>query len=169
MFRSENDSSLHLVAGASDLEDAEKIAEKLLNKNANVNGQNKLGYTALHIAIQADNAAIFDILLQQEQLNTNIKTNEEHPPLYYAYNKFELDEPHYVEALLCKGTHTDPLYSSHGCADLLQTLVKGGGRKGAAHLAQHVRNLNHVNVEGETALHLACERGYDDVVAALVS
>lgn len=65
MFRSENDSSLHLVAGASDLEDSEKIAEKLLNKNANVNGQNKLGYTALHIAIQVDNAAIFDILLQQ--------------------------------------------------------------------------------------------------------
>lgn len=65
MFRSENDSSLHLVAGASNLEDSEKIAEKLLNKNANVNGQNKLGYTALHIAIQADNAAIFDILLQQ--------------------------------------------------------------------------------------------------------
>lgn len=110
-----------------------------------------------------------DIFFTQEQLNTNIKTNEEHPPLYYAYNKFELDEPHYVEALLSKGTHTDPLYSSHGCADLLQTLVKGGGRKGAAHLAQHVRNLNHVNVEGETALHLACERGYDDVVAALVS
>lgn len=71
--------------------------------------------------------------------------------------------------MLSKGTHTDPLYSSHGCADLLQTLIKGGGRKGAAHLAQHVRNLNHVNVEGETALHLACERGYDDVVAALVS
>lgn len=76
--------------------------------------------------------------------------------------------PHYAEALLSNGAQTDPLYSSHGCADLLQTLIIGRGIKGAAHLANRVRNLNHVNVEGETALHMACERGYEELVAILV-
>ncbi|CAH1132015.1 unnamed protein product [Ceutorhynchus assimilis] len=167
--RNENDSALHLVAGSPDLEDSEKIAEKLLNKNVNVNGQNKLGYTALHIAVQADNAAIFDMLIKHDQINPNIKTNDEHPALYYAYNKYEMDVSHYAEALLSIGAQTDPLYSSHACADLLQTLVLNAVRRGAAHLAAHVRNLNHVNVEGETALHLACERAFEDLVETLVS
>ncbi|XP_066251901.1 rabankyrin-5 isoform X2 [Euwallacea similis] len=167
--RNENDSALHLVAGATNLEDCERVTEKLLNKNANINCQNKLGFTALHIAIQADNAPVFDILLQHEQVNPNVKTNEEHPPLYYAYNKFELDVTHYVDALLQKAASTDTVYSSHGCVDLLQTLIMSGGRKGVVHLASHVHDLNHVNVEGETAMHLACERGYEEIAAALVS
>lgn len=41
--RAENDSALHLVAGAPNLEDGAKIAEKLINKNANINAQNRLG------------------------------------------------------------------------------------------------------------------------------
>ncbi|XP_030757368.1 rabankyrin-5 [Sitophilus oryzae] len=166
--RTGNDTALHLVAGSPGLEDSVKIAEKLLNKNLNVDCQNKLGFTALHISIQADNSAIFDLLLRQEQINVNLKTVDEHTPLYYALLKYELDVTHYAEVLLARDAQTDPLYSSHACADLLQTLIIQGSTKAAAHLAGHVRNLNHVNVEGETALHLACERGYDELTGTLV-
>lgn len=41
--RNENDSPLHLVAGATDLDQSEMITEKLINKNVNVNAQNRLG------------------------------------------------------------------------------------------------------------------------------
>ena len=105
----------------------------------------------------------------KEHINLNLKTTEEHSPLYYAYLKYELDQPHYADWLLGNGAQTDPLYSAHGCCDLLQKLVEGGAEKGAAHLAGHVRNLNHVDVEGETALHMACERGYGELVGKLVS
>jgi ankyrin repeat protein len=41
--RSENDSALHLIAGAPNIQEGAKIAEKLINKNVNVNAQNRLG------------------------------------------------------------------------------------------------------------------------------
>lgn len=41
--RKENDSPLHLIAGAPDIDDLEKITEKLIHKNGNVNAQNKEG------------------------------------------------------------------------------------------------------------------------------
>ncbi|KAH1019084.1 hypothetical protein HUJ05_006745, partial [Dendroctonus ponderosae] len=167
--RIENDSALHLVACSPNLEDSVKIAEKLMNKNANVNGQNKLGFTALQVAIQADNDAVFDVILQHEQVNSNLKTNDEHPALYYAYLKLDVGVSHYAESLLRHGVQTDSLYSSQGCADLLQILIKQGLRDAAVHLAGHARNLNHVNVEGETALHLACQRGYNELVSKLIS
>lgn len=41
--RNGNDSALHLIAGATDIEEGVTIAEKLVNKNANVNAQNRQG------------------------------------------------------------------------------------------------------------------------------
>ncbi|KAF7283620.1 hypothetical protein GWI33_023258 [Rhynchophorus ferrugineus] len=166
--RSENDSALHLVAGSTYLEDSEKIAEKLLNKSLNVNAQNKLGFTALHITIQADNFPIFKLLLQQDQINVNLKTNEEHTPLYYSLLKYDIDITTYTDDLLKVGAQTDPIYTSHCCSDLLQTLIIGAVRKGAAYLAKYVHSLNHVNIEGESALHLVCERNYADLSSVLV-
>lgn len=42
-YRNENDSPLHLLAGSNNMEESEKIAEKLINKNVNINAQNRLG------------------------------------------------------------------------------------------------------------------------------
>ncbi|XP_060532687.1 rabankyrin-5 isoform X2 [Cylas formicarius] len=165
--RSENESALHLVACAPNLSDSAKIAEKLINKNVNVNAQNKLGYTALHIAVQADNRTIFDVLLRQDQLNVNVKTNDEYTPLYYALLKWEAGEHAYAEALLECGAQSDPTCSATR-ADLVQLLIGGGAKRAAAFLASRVKNLNHVNSEGETALHLACERDYWELVDVLV-
>lgn len=41
--RIENDSSLHLIAGTNEIDDSVKIAEKIINKNGNINAQNKQG------------------------------------------------------------------------------------------------------------------------------
>jgi ankyrin repeat protein len=168
--RSENDSALHLVAGAPNIQEGAKIAEKLINKNVNVNAQNRLGYTALHIAIQADNRSIFDLLLQQPSLDVNLKTVDEHVPLYYALLKYESgddSENCYASSLITKGVQTGILYSAN-CDSLLQILIEEGASNAAVFLCDHLSNVNHVNSEGETALHIACGKNSPKVVDKLL-
>ncbi|XP_044260908.1 rabankyrin-5 [Tribolium madens] len=168
--RTENDSALHLVAGAPNIEDGSKIAEKLINKNVNVNAQNRLGYTALHIAIQADNRPLFDLLLSQPTLDLNLKTIDEHVPLYYALLKYESGDnssDSYASNLIAKNAQTGVLYSSN-CDSLLQKLIEEGAANAAVFLTNHVSNLNHVNSEGESALHIACLKNLSLVVDKLL-
>lgn len=126
--------------------------------------------TALHIAIQADNRPIFDILLNQPTLNTNLKTNDEHTPLYYALLKYEAGDDggdSYASRLIKAGVETNPLYTET-CNNLLQILILNGTENAAVYLVEHVQNLNHVNINGETALHLACIKNYAKVVEMLL-
>lgn len=126
--------------------------------------------TALHIAIQADNKAIFDTLLSQSNLDLNLKTIDEHVPLYYALLKYESgddSEDSYASNLISKGVHTDVLYSAN-CDSLLQKLIEENAGNAAIFLAGHVTNINHVNSEGETALHIACANNLPKVVDKLL-
>lgn len=170
--RSENDSALHLVAGAPNIEDGVKIAEKLINKNVNINAQNRLGYTALHISIQADNCPIFNLLLSQSSIDLNLKTNDDHVPLYYALLKYESgdDSPHssYASLLLQRDVQTNAIYPSFLNNNLLQKLIEDGAFNAAVYLCNHMTNINHVNSEGETALHTACLKNAYKVVDKLL-
>ncbi|CAH0549325.1 unnamed protein product [Brassicogethes aeneus] len=172
--RNENDSALHLVAGATNIEDSEKITEKLLNKNVNVNAQNRQGFTALHIAIQADNRPIFEMLLNEKNINVNLKNNDEHCPLYYAllkYNSGDTSDNCYALKLIQgdkKDCQTNPLYKDTSNS-LLQILIVNGYQISATFLAEFVPNLDHVNLEGETALHLSCINNFSGVVEQLLN
>lgn len=42
-FRNDNESALHLLAGANNIENSVTIAQKLINKNVNINAQNRQG------------------------------------------------------------------------------------------------------------------------------
>nr|CAI5848966.1 unnamed protein product [Callosobruchus analis] len=169
--RSEHDTPLHLLAGANSIEDCELIAENLVNTYVNVNCQNRQGYSALHIAIQADNRSIFDILIKQDYINVNQRTEDEHTPLYYALLKYEAgdDDVHdsYAARLLATGAHPNPVYSANN-SSLLQVLILNGAENAALFLGKHVDSLDHVNNEGETALHLACSKGYSKLVLSLL-
>ncbi|CAH2007521.1 unnamed protein product [Acanthoscelides obtectus] len=169
--RSENDTPLHLLAGANNIEDCELIAENLINTNVNVNCQNRQGHSALHIAIEADNRPIFDILLKQDYINVNQRTEDEHTPLYYALLKYEAGDDDsrdsYAARLLATGAHPNPVYSANN-SSLLQVLILNGAENAALFLSTHMDNLDHVNNEGETALHLACSKGYHKLVASLL-
>ncbi|XP_050312552.1 rabankyrin-5 [Anthonomus grandis grandis] len=164
--REGNDSALHLVAGSVQLEENQRIARELIKSGIDVNARNRLGYTALHVAVQSDNRAVFDALIAHDQIDVNLKTNDGHPPLYFAYSKLDLDVPYYVQELIQRGAKLDPIYANR--LDLLQTLIVNGKRKAASHLVQKLTDLDHVNMNGETALHLCCQRGYDDVATLLL-
>lgn len=171
--RSEGDSAMHLVAGAPTMEDAEKITQKLLTKNINPNVQNRQGLTALHIAIQADNEEIFSTLLNHTNLELNLKsTPQEHTALYYALLKFESGDndeiSSYAAQLIKKGGQTDLTYSST-CDSLLQTLIREGALQAAGFLCRNVKNINHVNSRGETALHFACLYNAPSLISEILS
>lgn len=126
--------------------------------------------TALHIAIQADNRPIFDILLEQSATDTNLKTLDEHVPLYYALLKYESgddSEECYALRLIKRGAQTAALYSK-SCNTLLQTLIEQEASKAVVFLCEHISNINHVNSEGESALHLACAKNSKDVVEKIL-
>ncbi|XP_052739096.1 rabankyrin-5 isoform X3 [Bicyclus anynana] len=90
--KEEGDTVLHLIAALTTsscdvhtMEQMVEIAEAAVKKGADLNLQNRKGYTPLHQAVIARNQRIFDLLLKQPNLDTNLRTlSDEHPPLYYA-------------------------------------------------------------------------------------
>lgn len=161
--RHENDSALHLIAGTNNLEDLIKIAEKLINRNVGINAQNKQGLTALHIAVMADNEPLFRLLLDQSNIEVNLKSTQEHSALYYALLKYEagdVGESSYASMLMKKHAQTNPIYSQ-SCNNLLQILIIEGAQNATLYLSAYVQNINHVNIDGETALHTAACKGYN--------
>ncbi|KAH9641473.1 hypothetical protein HF086_006089 [Spodoptera exigua] len=90
--KEEGDTALHLIASLTSsscdeetMEQMAEIAEVMVQKGADINRQNRKGFTPLHQAVIARNQRIFDILLKQPTLDTNLRTlSDEHPPLYYA-------------------------------------------------------------------------------------
>ncbi|XP_060806538.1 rabankyrin-5 isoform X1 [Amyelois transitella] len=92
LTKEEGDTALHLIAALTTsscdedtMEQMAQIAETMVEKGADINRQNRKGFTPLHQAVIARNQRIFDLLLKQENLDTNLRTlSEEHPALYYA-------------------------------------------------------------------------------------
>lgn len=86
---------------------------------------------------------------------------QEHTPLYYAFvhcevspEIYETDE-NYAAQLIQNGAQTDCVYSAT-CDSLLQTLIKEKMYYSTLFLLRYIKNINHVNAKGETALHYAC-------------
>lgn len=118
----------------------------------------------------ADNKQIFDLLLSQPNADVNVKTVDEHSPLYYALLKYEAgddSDDSYVSCLLKKGVQTSPVYSKN-LENLLQFLISNGIKKAAEYLTERVQNLNHVNVNGESILHTACIKNCPEIVQSLL-
>lgn len=108
----------------------------------------------------ADNDPIFDLLVNQPNVEINLKSAQEHSLLYYALLKYEAgdtEENNYAARLIAKNMQTNPTYSQT-CNNLLQVLILEGAWTSALFLCDHVQNLNHVNANGETASHVACAK-----------
>lgn len=127
--------------------------------------------TPLHISIMADNQDLFNILIGNSLIEINLKSSpQEHTALYYALLKYEsgdTTDDSYAMRLIKKGAQTDVIYSST-CDSLLQTLIREGANGAAAFIISHVKNINHANSQGETALHFACVFGADCLIGELL-
>lgn len=120
--------------------------------------------------MQNDNKPLFDILLDQSGVNLNLKTTEDHPPLYFALIRHD-DDPragNYAEVLVEKGVATDCLYAKQNGNSLLQVVTSMGLSEAAVFLAAHVSNVDHANNDGQSALHLACAQDFAGLTKRLL-
>ncbi|KOB75933.1 Ankyrin repeat and FYVE domain-containing protein 1, partial [Operophtera brumata] len=141
--------------------------------------------TPLHQAVISRNQRIFDLLLKQPSLDTNLRTlSDEHPPLYYALVDDRRASISSSETLVMNGSNpfdtpvtnknaftedpvegkTDSVVERGFAAKLLEK-----GCDSAVFLACHLSGeLNHTNEAGVSALHAACANGLARLTAAML-
>lgn len=124
--------------------------------------------TPLHLAIISENTEMIDHLLNQSDLDTNIRTSDDKCALQLALMPPYTTGPPFDLAarLIEKGARSNQNNAENGDS-ILQMLIKSKFEDSALFLAKHA-NLNYVNRAGMTALHLACENGLADLVQTLL-
>lgn len=144
-----------------------KVGERLLQKHkCNVNIQNSQGYTPLHIAISSDHEQMIDLILQTNDLDVNLRTNEEKCALQLALSKNSSGQFELPRRLLEKGARATQ-QQSETRDSLLQQLIHQSLEEAAIFLVEY-SDLNHMNAKGLTALHIASQRNMKSLVEALL-
>jgi len=157
---------LHLLAQATEANMMSDVVTRVAEK-ADVNLQNLEGESPLHVAIKAKNINVFDILLSQGA-NLEHKTSEGKPPLWFALQdetKFEEDS---LAGKLITGGADPSCVCSPGGDTLLHSLATQGAEEAGLYLVSVGANVDRVNRRGETALHLASQRGLATLTTAML-
>lgn len=125
--------------------------------------------TALHLAIVSGHTDMIDLLLNVSDLDVNLRTSDDKCALHFALTPPSTDGPPFsiAEALIKKGARVN--HPSVDTQDsLLQTLARAKLEEACIFLVDHA-NLNHINRDGLTALHIACEVGLAKLVRCLLA
>lgn len=120
------------------------------------------------MAIMSGNGDLIDLLLEQPDLDTNLRTTDEKSALQLALVPPYTEGPPFELAarLIAKGARCNQTSADNGDS-LLQLLAQQGHEDAAVFLTEHA-NLNHVNRSGLTALHIACQQKLPKLVRALL-
>ncbi|KAJ1524187.1 hypothetical protein ONE63_010710 [Megalurothrips usitatus] len=171
------DTALHMVAGLSPdttaagvLAELTAVAELMLRQGLDPNLQNKQGFAPLHVAVQSRNADVFSLLLKCPNIDLNVRNEHGHCALYYALlgeGHGAVDGDSLAARLVAQGAAANPVYPAIGDS-LLHVMAREKLEEQALFLSKHANNVNHVNAQGQSAMHLACERGLSRLVAALL-
>lgn len=124
--------------------------------------------TPLQLAIISGNTEMIDLLLDIPDIDTNLRTTDEKCALQLALLPPYTDGPPFSLAarLIEKGARTNQTSSENGDS-ILQLLARTELEEAAVFLSQHA-NLNHINREGFTALHIAAQKGLSQLTEALL-
>ncbi|XP_061389135.1 rabankyrin-5 [Musca vetustissima] len=161
--RSNADTALHIVCAYNpNNTDSEvysnmvRVGEKILSLKPDVNIQNRIGQTPLHLAIESGNVEMQNLLLGVNNIDINLRTLEEKCCLELSLLNGTERSLELARKLIDLGARANPLKSeSHD--SLLQVLASKGLEDSAVFLVDHA-NLNHINRLGLTTLHIAAER-----------
>lgn len=173
--RKTDDTALHLICthseattDANTYKDMVLFGKALLQNQADPNLQNSQGYTPLHLAIMSHHSEMIDLLLDRQDINTNLRTNDDKCALQFALippytdgSPFQL-----AKRLLEKGADPMHLFVDNGNS-LLQVLARADLESACLFLVEH-SDLNHCNTSGLTALHIASQMGLSDLTLALL-
>lgn len=111
---------------------------------------------------------MIDLLLNVPAIDTNLRTSDDKCALQLALVPPYTDGPPFALAarLIQKGARTNQSNPENGDS-ILQTLARAELEEAAVFLSEHA-NLNHINREGFTALHIAAQKGLSNLVEALL-
>ncbi|XP_041972423.1 rabankyrin-5 [Aricia agestis] len=179
--KEEGDTALHLIAAltasscdADTMDQMVEIADAILQKGVDINRQNRKGLTALHQAVIARNNKIFDLLLKQPNLDTNLRTlSDEHPPLYFALVDDRRASISSSETLVMNGSNPfdTPITNKNA---FTEDPVEGKGetiveRGFAARLIEKGCNPNPLySTCGDSLLHILAQGWFEDSAVFLV-
>lgn len=124
--------------------------------------------TPLQLAIISGNTEMIELLLDIPDIDTNLRTSDDKCALQLALIAPYTDGPPFTLAsrLIEKGARTNQTNSENGDS-ILQILTRAELEDAAVFLSEHA-NLNHINREGFTVLHIACQKGLSKLVEALL-
>lgn len=130
-----------------------------------MNIQNNNGETPLHIAIARKNTEMINHLLKVPNININLRTSEEMCPLEISltYEDFEI-----ASTLLKMGAEPNPIKSETGNSLLQVFASKAQRMENAAIFLTDFAELDHLNLSGLTALHIAALNNMPNLVKKLL-
>lgn len=178
-FRSTGDTALHLICSFVDKEGGEvkpngdllSIAQRIISEyNANVNVQNNNGETPLLLSIAHGKEDLTDLLLEQSSVNVDIRTSDEKSALEFSLTHQQQLPPFQLAQRLLteKNAQSNQIYTASQ-ESLFQSMIRRDLKEATLFLAQqHGIELEHENRNGETALHLACQKNMTELVTILL-
>lgn len=125
----------------------------------------------MHLSIASGSESLIDLFLSQPSINVDLCSRDEKcalelsltPPLYQGPT-FQLADRLLTE----KNAQANPIYTDSK-DNLFQALIRRDLEPAARFLVQHAAtDLENRNRDGETALHLACQRNMTDLVKVLL-
>lgn len=125
--------------------------------------------TPLHLAIISCHTEMIEMLLDRNDLDTNLRTTDGKCALQFSLMPPYTDGPPFNLAtnLLKKGARPNQHTTETNGDNLLQVLAKLNREDAAVFLSEHA-DLNHINHAGFTALHIACQQHLPKLVKSLL-
>lgn len=140
-----------------------KTAAKLITNGANLN-QTLDGKTALHIAVENQNAEAVELLLNQDGINVDAVGEDGFTPLMYACKEPNLE---IVQMLLQRACSLHEVEHLNG-KTAIHFAVEGSSLEVIKLLIENGADLNAQDSNQDTALHIAMERRDLEILAMLL-
>lgn len=135
-----------------------QTVEILLDKGSTINGTNIDGETALYTACFGGHYSLVKRLIERSA-DINKRNNNNRSPLYVSCLSGHTD---IVHLLIEKGANVSE------CSDSLIGATCGGSHKIVETLLTKDVDVNIVDMQGKTALLIACEEGYHEIATLLI-
>ncbi|CAL1682578.1 unnamed protein product [Lasius platythorax] len=141
---------LHFAVLNGDIE----IVKLLLDSDANIDAKNQYGRTPFHNAVENKKMEIIELLLNRGA-DVNARNSNSITPLHLAVEKGNNEE--IIKLLLSRGANVD----AKGYLQNVEHLLKHGAHVNSAYTS--------TSREGYTPLHLAVEKGSEEIIKLLLS
>ncbi|UJR28238.1 hypothetical protein I4U23_009488 [Adineta vaga] len=151
-----------------------RVAQLMLEYNADTRKKDAQGNNCLHRAILADNIHVFQELLKAPKLALDDRNKDDHVPLWLALQQAEqmhsnFDKETLASLLVDRGASVNAIdLSSTLNESLLHKCARHHYQQAGLYLIRKGATINHVNKQGETALHLTSQFGLEQFTTALL-